>query len=189
MTSDSFAVFGDVIWHVTDRLNLTGGLRYTDDSKGFRWFNRPRTADELDQQIFELAAMGLLGAIPPELLFVLNNNIVFANAVGVPVERSGGWDDLSPRLVADYQFSNDTMGFVSVSKGYKAGGNDGAILSARHRAVSPPDSIACACATTLNGWTPPARAGTSRRGAICSDAVAAAICCSTCPVSRASTPN
>ena len=132
MRSDSFAVFGDVIWHVTDRLNLTGGLRYTDDSKDFRWFNRPRTADELDQQIFELTAMGLIGAIPPELLFVLRNNIVFPNAVGVPVKRDGGWDDLSPRLVADYQFSDDTMGFLSVSKGYKAGGNDGVQIDSEY---------------------------------------------------------
>lgn len=132
MTSDSWTAFGDVIWHLSDRLNLTVGLRYTDDSKEFRWFNRPRTADELDQQILELGAMGLLGAIPPELLFVLRNNIVFPNAVGIPVERDGSWDDLSPRVVVDYQFSDDTMGFVSISKGYKAGGNDGVQIDSEY---------------------------------------------------------
>jgi len=32
------------------------------------------------------------------------------------------WTDFSPRLVADYQFSNDVMAYASVSRGYKAGG-------------------------------------------------------------------
>lgn len=132
MTSDSLAVFGDVIWHVNDRLNLTAGLRYTDDSKEFSWFNRPRSADELDQQIFELGVMGLLGAIPPQLLYVLTHNTVFPDAVGIPVKRDGGWDDLSPRVVVDYQFTDDTMGFVSVSKGYKAGGNDGVQIDSEY---------------------------------------------------------
>ncbi len=133
MTSDSLAVFGDVIWHVNDRLNLTAGLRYTDDSKEFSWFNRLRNlADELDQQIFELGVMGLLGAIPPQVLYVLTHNIVFPDAVGIPVKRDGGWDDLSPRVVVDYQFTDYTMGFVSVSKGYKAGGNDGVQIDSEY---------------------------------------------------------
>ena len=42
-------MFGDVIWHATDKLNLTFGLRYTRDEKDFSWFNdvaqRARTLD------------------------------------------------------------------------------------------------------------------------------------------------
>ena len=39
---EAAAAFGDVIWHATDRLNLTFGLRYTHDAKEFSWLNGPR---------------------------------------------------------------------------------------------------------------------------------------------------
>ena len=132
MTSDSYAAFGDVIWHINDRLNLTGGLRFTRDDKDFGWFNQPRTAEELDANIAQLAAMGLLSAVPPQLVYVLTHNIVFPDAVGIPVSRNGSWSDVSPRVVLDYQFTPDTMGFVSVSKGYKAGGNDGVQIDSEY---------------------------------------------------------
>ena len=132
MTSDSYAAFGDVIWHINDRLNLTGGPRFTRDDKDFGWFNQPRSAEELDENIAQLAAMGLLSAVPPQLVYVLTHNIVFPDAVGIPVSRNGSWRDVSPRVVLDYQFTPDTMGFVSVSKGYKAGGNDGVQIDSEY---------------------------------------------------------
>ncbi|MFO1493152.1 MAG: TonB-dependent receptor [Lysobacterales bacterium] len=132
MKSDSQAVFGDVIWHVNDQLNLTVGLRHTRDEKSFTWFNRPRTAAELDRTMFNLNALGLLASIPPQLLTVLRNNIVFGNAVGVTVKRDGDWNDTSPRFVLDYAFTPDTMVFLSASKGYKAGGNDGVQINSEY---------------------------------------------------------
>ena len=34
---EAIAAFGDVIWHVNDKTNLTLGLRYTQDTKEFTW--------------------------------------------------------------------------------------------------------------------------------------------------------
>ena len=62
----STALFGDVIWHATDRLNLTFGLRYTHDEKEFSWFNGPREAPELDAT---LAALEADGSAPIPSLF------------------------------------------------------------------------------------------------------------------------
>lgn len=132
MTSKSMAVFGDVIWHLTDRVNLTAGLRYTRDDKSFAWFNPLRVSPGLDRTFFDINGMGLLSQIPPQLLFVLRNNIVFANAVGVRVKRDTDSSDTSPRLVLDYHFSDDVMGFVSASKGYKAGGFDGVQIDSEY---------------------------------------------------------
>lgn len=132
MTSSSLAVFGDVIWHISDRLNLTLGLRHTRDDKEFTWFNQPRTADELEQTLVNLNALGLLSQIPPQLLAALNSNLVFPAAVGTLVKRDQSWDDTSPRLVLDYAFTPDTMGFVSASKGYKAGGFDGVQIDSEY---------------------------------------------------------
>lgn len=132
MKSDSQALFGDVIWHLNDQLNLTMGLRHTRDEKSFTWFNRPRVAAELEQTMINLNALGLLASIPPQLLAVLRNNIVFGNAVGVRVARDSDWKDTSPRVVLDYSFTPDTMVFVSASEGYKAGGNDGVQINSQY---------------------------------------------------------
>jgi iron complex outermembrane receptor protein len=39
--TDSWAVFGDVTWHLTDKLDAAFGLRYTDDSLTFSEVTRP----------------------------------------------------------------------------------------------------------------------------------------------------
>ncbi|HSX63512.1 MAG TPA: TonB-dependent receptor, partial [Pseudoxanthomonas sp.] len=41
---------------------------------------------------------------------------------GVTNRAKRAWSDWSPRLVADYHFSDDLMGYASLAKGYKAGG-------------------------------------------------------------------
>src|SRR3546814_5833082 len=56
-------MFGDVIWHATDRLNLTFGLRWTRDEKDFTWLNNPRSAPTLDATLAQLDAIGLFAAL------------------------------------------------------------------------------------------------------------------------------
>jgi iron complex outermembrane receptor protein len=118
------AVFWDAIWHVTDRLNWTVGLRYTHDSKDFSWFNGPRVAPELDASLAALQAAGFFATfpIPPE---AYQFDVVFAlppELEGTKVRRSDSWEDVSPRFVIDYEVRPDVMVFGSLAKGYKAGG-------------------------------------------------------------------
>ncbi|MGB3840475.1 MAG: TonB-dependent receptor [Rhodanobacter sp.] len=121
----AYALYGDVIWHLGDKLNLTTGLRYTRDQKRFSWFNPQRSAPELDQTIDALDAMGLLAlaGVNPD---VFRQNLIFNPASGAPVgvlvQGRNTWNDLSPRVVLDYTFSPDVMVYGSVTKGYKAGG-------------------------------------------------------------------
>lgn len=120
------ALFGDAIWHVTDRTNVTFGLRYTHDEKEFSWRDGPHETPELDATVAALQALGFFDAfpIPPEAYRLAD--IVFP--VDTPdggtraVTRDDSWDDLSPRFVVDYAVSADVMVFGSVAKGYKAGG-------------------------------------------------------------------
>ena len=118
------AVFWDGIWHVTDRLNWTVGLRYTRDSKDFSWFNGPREAPGLDASLAALQAAGFFATfpIPPDayqfdVVFVLPPEFE-----GRRVRRSDSWEDVSPRFVIDYEVRPDVMVFGSLAKGYKAGG-------------------------------------------------------------------
>ncbi len=133
--NQSYAAFGDVTYAVTDRLNLTAGLRYTRDEKEFTWRNGPRRAEELS----EITAPGalyntILGAplFPEDVPIDVNT---FFNAViggdiifdfgaleGDPFTREETFDDISPRFVVDYKVTDDALLFFSASRGYKAGG-------------------------------------------------------------------
>ena len=144
--STAFAVFGDVIWHATDKLNLTFGLRYTRDKKKFTWLNEYHRADRLNQALQTLEQYGVLpqqvpceamalcaidkdgdGLIPIDAAFLAGFDIAFSDPVsmgkkGVTSRANHSWSDWSPRIVIDYHPTEDTMLFASVAKGYKAGG-------------------------------------------------------------------
>ena len=130
----AYAAFGDVIWHLNDRLNLTTGIRYTRDQKAFSWYNMPRRADEFDATIAGLAQAGVIDMLPPEAQYALaafGSNIIFTDAIGIPVQFDDSWSDFSPRAVLDYKFTPDVMGYVSVTKGYKAGGYNSVQVGSR----------------------------------------------------------
>ena len=134
----AYAAYGDVIWHLSDRLNLTTGLRYTRDQKDFSWYNRPRSAPEFDATVAALQQAGVLALLPPEAQFALaafGQNVIFNDGsgapVGVTVRRGDSWTDFSPRAVLDYRFTPDVMGYVSVARGYKAGGYNSVQIGSR----------------------------------------------------------
>ncbi len=126
--AEALAAFGDVIWHATDRLNLTFGLRFTRDEKEFQWFNGPRVAPGLDQNVAVLDALGVFTALQqmgyPVSPAMFQQDFVFNIGAleGVAFKRKDSWQDVSPRLVVDYAINDNTMVFGSLAKGYKAGG-------------------------------------------------------------------
>jgi iron complex outermembrane receptor protein len=119
----ALAAFGDMIWHMNEKTNLTFGLRYTQDQKEFTWTNGPHETPELDAAIAALQQAGFFDAfpIPPEAYSFAD----FVFPIDTPPEgvtRDNSWDDISPRVVLDYKINPDVMVFGSLSKGYKAGG-------------------------------------------------------------------
>jgi iron complex outermembrane receptor protein len=120
---EAYAAFGDVIWHLNDRTNLTFGLRYTHDTKKFRWINGSHETPELDQVVAGLEQAGFFTMFPIPAEAYRFADIVFA--VDTPdsgVTKKDSWDDVSPRFVLDYKVTPDVMVFGSLAKGYKAGG-------------------------------------------------------------------
>lgn len=137
MTSNSYAVYGDAIWHLTSKLNLTTGLRFSHDSKDFSWFNPPRTAPGLDASIAAMNQANVIGNaqaagfISPQqagalqyVMSALGSNIEYTNPATstTAYSTSNSWSDTSPRLVLDYKFTPDVMMFGSATKGYQSGG-------------------------------------------------------------------
>tara|TARA_R110002049_G_scaffold9747_12_gene48879 strand:+ start:1138 stop:3408 length:2271 start_codon:yes stop_codon:yes gene_type:complete len=108
--TDSYAVFGDAIWHVTDLLNVTFGARYSYDDKRIHYENP-----------FQEDGAALLGGRG----FIMPIPIQFVDEAG-NVDTSltkldESWDDFSPRLVVDYAVLDDAMVYASITRGYKAG--------------------------------------------------------------------
>jgi iron complex outermembrane recepter protein len=129
LSTTAYAAFGDVIWHATDKLNLTVGMRYTRDEKDFSWLNNPRSAPELDAALDTLEAVGFFDALAGTGItkdtFIFDIAFIDPPAIankGITNRASDSWSDFSPRLVVDYHFNDDSMVFASLAKGYKAGG-------------------------------------------------------------------
>lgn len=131
LSTTAYAAFGDVIWRVNDRLNLTFGLRYTRDEKDFTWLNTPRDAPELEAKLNLLESLGFFDALAGMGIPITRELLTFDMAFidppamvnkGVLVRDKRSWSDVSPRFVVDYHVDDRTMVFGSLAKGYKAGG-------------------------------------------------------------------
>ncbi len=106
--SDSRAVFGQLTWHVTERLAVTPGLRYTRESKQ-GWISR---------SVSGLAPLG------PDLVSQVAGPLLRSTALGGEYYRRDAIEEgnLSGQLTISYQFRDDLLGYASWSRGYKAGG-------------------------------------------------------------------
>lgn len=129
--SENWALFTHNIVHLTNRLDLTLGLRYTHESKDFRAALNNNNATCAALQAGGLA--GLPGiAVNPQLgsaatlaqgiltLGCLGNASPALNALNLRDDFSQG--EFSGTAVLSYKPTDDTLLYGSYSRGYKAGG-------------------------------------------------------------------
>jgi iron complex outermembrane receptor protein len=115
--SDSKAAFAHAAWHITDRLNLSAGVRYTKDHKEYTYFRR-NPDGSLPQPC----------APPPTPPFDINNPpncALFDGVAGQPLfDISAEFDSEQTdyRVALDYHFTDDFMAYAQVATGYKGGG-------------------------------------------------------------------
>ncbi len=106
--NDSWAVFGQATYNLTEKLDLTAGLRYTEDTKNY-----------LPDQFFEAFPTGPL-PLPP------------CPGTGLPcqvgdrvlpfVEESTSAEEWTPALNLAYSWNDALMTYISYSEGFKGGG-------------------------------------------------------------------
>jgi iron complex outermembrane receptor protein len=132
--SRAYALFGDVIWHVAPLWNLTTGVRFTHDEKDFSWYNPTRTAPQLDATLAQLQQAGLFNipGVPPIQTFQQNLEFNTPISTGAPLVVSNSWSDTSPRVVLDYKPTPLVMLYISVARGYQAGGYNSQIPGAKY---------------------------------------------------------
>ncbi|MCB4862530.1 TonB-dependent receptor [Sphingobium sp. PNB] len=116
---DSRAVFGQAVWHVSDALRVTGGLRYTSDKKediggrNVTFSGCPATLPA------DACQGGIFGAYPnataDELAALLPGFSISSNDV------KGKWDKLTYLARVDADLAEDVLGYASISTGFKSG--------------------------------------------------------------------
>jgi iron complex outermembrane receptor protein len=113
----SYAVFGSLTWNITDSLKLSPGVRGS-------WVNK----DFSESLVYGTATQSYGGIVPlPVALQPLGN----AFGLGVPNSASLGRQDhaMQPSAKLQYQLTPAAMTYFSYSRGFKAGGFNGADTS------------------------------------------------------------
>lgn len=108
----STAIYGDANFDLSDKLTLTAGLRYTWDD--IELSNVSSTA-------FDYSGTEQVTLIPP---FAAPGSIC-PGSVGCPADLSDDSEQLTGRLILDYQMNDDLMFYGSYSRGYRAGAING----------------------------------------------------------------
>ena len=123
---DNWALFTHNIFHITDKLDFTFGLRYTNDKKKFAaTFTNDNTVcttvqglvlDDLSSA--NATARALAGALIG--LSCQGNSTAELNNVSINDKRSE--DEFTGTAILSYKPIDDLMVYASYSRGYKAGG-------------------------------------------------------------------
>ncbi|WP_419808775.1 TonB-dependent receptor [Sphingomonas sp.] len=135
--NESYALFGDATFRLTDQLSLIGGIRYTHDDKRFTWLNGGFDGGGLETTGANGAVYNaILGGpvLPPGTFFSAADflraitggpqGLIFDVGAleGVRFTRRERFNDVSPRFVVQYQYDPNLLLFASATRGYKAGG-------------------------------------------------------------------
>ncbi len=123
-SSESFALFGQVTWNITDRLSVTGGLRYTDESK---------SSDTIPASSDTFASVPLAGPLAP-----------FAPLAGLQVFPPGTpytalFDDdvVTGNANVSYDLADNVSTYIRYARGYKSGGINLSQTAGGQTATSP----------------------------------------------------
>jgi iron complex outermembrane receptor protein len=93
----NYAVFAHFVWDITEKLSMSGGLRYTDDEK----------VSDILRVTGNTAPPGV--GLPQYVLI----------PHAIVVAESQEW---SPKISFDYQFTPTIMGYTALSTGFRGGG-------------------------------------------------------------------
>jgi iron complex outermembrane receptor protein len=94
----TYAAFGDATWHIIDKLDLSGGVRYSDETKDYTYFRHNADGTPI----------------------VSGYNGILAGLSGTTAHFKGTRVDY--RVALQYQFTPDIMAYVDTATGYKGGG-------------------------------------------------------------------
>ena len=142
--SNNFAIFTHNIFRLTDTLSITGGIRYTKETKDLLGsFNNTNTICPAQQAAAGAAIAGstsatVRGALGGAILFsCLFNSTSNLNTLALSDRRKD--DQFTGTAVLSWKPVSDLLLYASFSKGYKAGGFnlDASALGSPTGAITP----------------------------------------------------
>ncbi|BBB13585.1 TonB-dependent receptor [Sphingopyxis sp. FD7] len=120
---ENWALFTHNIFHITDKLDFTFGVRYTNDKKKFSaTFTNDNTACVANQALFEPLLSGPLAATAAGILGLSCQGNSTSELNGVSIRDKRSEDEWTGTAILSYKPVDDLMLYASYSRGYKAGG-------------------------------------------------------------------
>lgn len=129
INNKSLGFYGQANYAVTDRLNLTAGLRWSHDNKGVT----------VQSAVIPLKAAA--AACLPLSLTADNNGDGNFTAEDCNRSRKDSWSNLSYTVGADYKVSDDVMVYAKQSRGYRAGAQQLRSLTLDDTAPAEPEIV------------------------------------------------
>ncbi|GGO90061.1 TonB-dependent receptor [Stakelama pacifica] len=122
--SESFAIFTHNIVHLTSKLDLTLGLRYTDETKKLdAAFQNDNTMCATNRQLMSpLLASAPLAGLAGGIIALSCQGNNSAELNGVTLNDRRHEDEFTGTAILSYKPIDDLMVYASYSRGYKAGG-------------------------------------------------------------------
>jgi outer membrane receptor protein involved in Fe transport len=122
--SRNYAFFTHNILHITDRLDLTLGLRYTNERKKFNaTFGNDNTACPAQQAALgPLLTNAALGPLAGALIGLTCQGNSTSELNGVTINDRRSESEFTGTGVLSYKPNDDVLLYASYSRGYKAGG-------------------------------------------------------------------
>ncbi|HEX7886538.1 MAG TPA: TonB-dependent receptor [Phenylobacterium sp.] len=117
-TTNSYAAFANLSYGLTDKLRVSGGVRFTKEKK------------EWTAKFVQLTS---IAALKPGLnpAFILRSDPTnYPNALNIPAspaftKRDDSWSPVTPRIGLDYQVTDDLLLFANAARGFRSGGYNG----------------------------------------------------------------
>lgn len=113
LRTESYAMYINGSYNITEQLRLSAGIRYTDEEKVYS-----RTTSTF-------SSSPLLSANPAFAFSGLTEN----------------WNDASPMVSLDYQVTDDVMVYARYAKGFKSGGFNGRANNPGEQAPYDPETV------------------------------------------------
>ncbi|NTZ41967.1 TonB-dependent receptor [Altererythrobacter sp. SALINAS58] len=122
--SENYAFFTHNIFHITDKLDLTLGLRYTNETKDFdaTLANDNVICPRNRQLLSGLLGVPALAGLAGGLISLSCQGNSTSEIDGLTLNDSRDEDEFTGTAILSYQPNDDLLFYGSYSRGYKAGG-------------------------------------------------------------------
>ena len=123
----SYAAFFNTTWHLSDLTRINLAARYTSDNK------------ELD--VFTIKRASQTPIVAPAATDPAACSDVVADGSGSRFSCEDDWDEFSPKIGIDHDFSDNVMGYAHVSRGFRSGAFGGRPISTPEISVAKPEVL------------------------------------------------